>query len=94
MSHRANSTKTIKTVFITLSMKITRAFYDFGGRKYIEVDGQRIKVPWRYNRVIGVEQTGNVPVQMLQVGTEVQIEVTTKYWESETFKVLKKISAN
>ena len=88
----ARSTNTIKTAFIIISMKITRAFYDFGGRKYIEVDNQRIKVPWRYGRVIGVEQTGTVPVQMLQVGTEVQVEVTLKTWDSETFQVLKKIT--
>jgi hypothetical protein len=84
---------TIKIGFITVSMKITRAFYDVGGRKYIEVDHQRIKVPWRYNRVMGVEQSGMIPVQMLQVGTDVQVEVVIKQWDSETFKVLKKISA-
>lgn len=74
-------------------MKITRAFYDQGGRKYIEVDHRRIKVPWRYNRVLGVEQSGTVPVQMLQEGTEVDIEVSIRTWDNQTFAVLKKITA-
>lgn len=75
-------------------MKLTKAFYDVGGRKYIEVDHQRIKVPWRYNRVHSVEQSGTIPVQMIQVGSEVSVEVTTRTWEGESYKILKKISVN
>jgi hypothetical protein len=73
-------------------MKITRAFFDDGGRKYIEVDGIRMKVPWRYGRVHSVEQSGTLPVQMLQEGTEVNIETTDIYWDGEVFKLLKKIT--
>jgi hypothetical protein len=72
-------------------MKITRAFYDLGGRKYIDVDHRRIKVPWRYNRVHSVEQSGTVPVQMLVEGTDVTIETRKRVWDGESFDVLKKI---
>jgi len=73
-------------------MKITKAFYDFGGRKYIEVDNQRIKVPWRYNRVLGCEVVGLVPLQLLPEGTEVEVEIQRKFWDDEVFLVLKKIT--
>jgi len=73
-------------------MKITKAFYDFGGRKYIEVDNQRIKVPWRYNRVLGCEVGGLVPLQSLPEGTEVEVEIQRKFWDDEVFLVLKKIT--
>ena len=72
-------------------MKISRAFYDFGGRKYIEVDHKRIKVPWRYNRVMA-EVQGIVPLQCLEVGTEVDIVTERKTWDNEVHLVLKKIT--
>jgi hypothetical protein len=73
-------------------MKITKSFYDFGGRKYIEVDNQRIKVPWRYNRVLGCQVDGLVPLQSLPVGTEVEVVVEHRKWDDEVFLVLKKIT--
>ena len=73
-------------------MKLTKAFHDIGGRKYIEVDHRRIKVPWRYNRVMGVE-LGSLPVQLIPEGSDVQVETVTRTWDGETHLILKKIIA-
>lgn len=73
-------------------MKLTKAFHDRGGRKYIELDSRLVKVPWRYNRVLGVEVQGIVPVQMIKEGAEVQAETIKKVWDGEEFLVLKKIA--
>lgn len=70
-------------------MKITQQFWDHNGRKYIEIDGVIYKVPWRYNRVIGlVLENTTLPVQLLDVGTHVTIE----YTENMGTRVLKRIS--
>ena len=75
-------------------MRITKPFYDFGGRKYIDVDNIRLKVPWRYNRVHSVEIKGTtLPVQMLEANTLVtHISFETKHWNGESFKILKSLS--
>jgi hypothetical protein len=72
-------------------MKITQTFWDHNGRKYIEIDRVRYKVPWRYNRVIGlVLENTTLPVQLLEVGTDVTIE----YTENMGTRVLKRISVH
>lgn len=75
-------------------MKITKAFYDVGGRKYIEVDGVQMKVPWRYNRVHSVEIKGTtLPIQMFEVNTVVsEMVFETKKWNGESYKILKSIT--
>lgn len=73
-------------------MKVTSTFHDRGGRKYIGLDFRLVKVPWRYNRVIGVEVQGMVPVQMLRVGADVQAEIAKRVFGGEEFLVLKKIA--
>lgn len=66
--------------------------YDICGRKYIDIDSLRIKVPWRYGRVIGVELKGIKTVQELKKGDTLKsFEFTTKKWNGETFYVLKMI---
>ena len=72
-------------------MKVTREFYDVYGRKYIDIDGERIKVPWRYNRVMGVHVDGVKPIQSLVVGDEVEVTTKTVIYEGDVYKILKSI---
>ena len=66
--------------------------YEINGRKYIDIDGLRFKVPWRYNRIIGVEVIGFKSIQEIKAGDEIkQFEFVTKSWKGETFYVLKSI---
>ena len=66
--------------------------YDIGGRKYIDIDGLTIKIPWRYNRVTGVELKGLKTIQELKKGDCVKgLKFETKNWNGETFYVLKEI---
>jgi hypothetical protein len=68
--------------------------YDVGGRKYIDIDGLTIKVPWRYNRVTGVNIKGLKTIQELKKGdTVTSFSFETKKWNGETFYVLKEIEA-
>lgn len=70
-------------------MKITGEMWDSNGRKYIEIDNIVYKVPWRYNRVIGVTiENTTLPIQMLPVGTE----VTCDYTLNMGTRVIKRIS--
>jgi hypothetical protein len=66
--------------------------YDIGGRKYIDIDGLTIKVPWRYNRVTGVTIKGLTTLQELKKGDTLKsFAFETKKWNNETFYVLKEI---
>jgi len=70
-------------------MKITSEMWDSNGRKYIEIDNMVYKVPWRYNRVIGVTlENTTLPIQMLPVGTE----LTCDYVVNMGTRVIKRIS--
>lgn len=71
-------------------MKVTRPFYDFGGRKYIELDNQKFKVPWRYNRVM-CRIEGIRPIQSIQLGEVVHVTFVKKSWEGDIFWVLDSI---
>ena len=70
---------------------VTKAWYDIHGRKYIELDGLQVKVPFRYNRVTGVDVQGHVPVQDMPAGTHVKAEVRTVKWDGLEYYVLKSI---
>jgi len=70
---------------------VTKAFFDIHGRKYIELDGLQVKVPFRYNRVMGVDVQGHVPIQDLPAGTQVKAEVRTVKWDGLEYYVLKSI---
>lgn len=71
---------------------VSEGMYEIGGRKYIDIDGIRIKVPWRYNRVNGVTVNGIVSLQELKKGDVLKkFEFVTKIWNGESFYVLKMI---
>lgn len=70
----------------------SEGMYDVNGRKYIEIGGMTLKVPWRYGRVTGVEVTGLKTIQELKKGDSVKkLSFETKTWNGETFYVLKSI---
>ena len=70
---------------------VTKAFFDVHGRKYIELDGLQVKVPFRYNRVTGVDVQGHVPIQDMPAGTQVKAEIRTVKWDGLEYYVLKSI---
>lgn len=70
----------------------SEGMYDIGGRKYVDIGGLTVKIPWRYNRVTGVEVKGLKTIQELKKGDAVKsFEFVTKKWNGETFYVLKSI---
>jgi hypothetical protein len=70
---------------------VTRAWHDIHGRKYIDLDGLHVKVPFRYNRVTGVDVQGHIPIQDMPAGTQVKAEVQTVKWDGLEYYVLKSI---
>jgi hypothetical protein len=71
----------------------TSEIYDIGGRKYIDIDNIRIKVPWRYNRVTGVVIEGITPIQDIKKGDLIKgYTVIKKIWDGSEFLVLKSIN--
>jgi hypothetical protein len=76
--------------------KIHTPYYDWDGRKYLEVvfDGSktptRLKVPFRYGRVM-CRVEGLKTVQELQRGDEIEIEIEKKVWDGIEHLVLKSI---
>ena len=70
---------------------VTRTWYDIHGRKYIELDNIQVKVPFRYNRVTGVDVQGHVPIQDMPAGTQVKAEIRTVKWDGLEYYVLKSI---
>lgn len=72
---------------------IARPFYDWDGRKYIELrmddtgNVLRTKVPWRYNRVM-CHVEGIRPIQEFGSGESVEVLLDKKVWNGETFWVL------
>ena len=70
---------------------VTKAWYDIHGRKYIELDGLQVKVPFRYNRVMGVDVQGHIPIQDMPTGMQVTAEIRTVKWDSLEYYVLKSI---
>jgi hypothetical protein len=72
-------------------MRVTREFHDIGGRKYIELDNVRVKIPWRYNRVM-CRVEGLLSIQELKAGQEVKAEIEIRRWDQENFRVLKSLS--
>jgi len=70
---------------------LTKAWHDIHGRKYIELDGLQVKVPFRYNRVTGVDVRGHVPIQDMPAGIHVNAEIRTVKWDGLEYYVLKSI---
>ena len=75
-----------------MSGTIHRPFWDWEGRKYIEVllSGNqvlRIKVPFRYGRVMA-KVHGVRPIQDLKLGEPVKVQFENKIWQGQTHRVL------
>lgn len=70
--------------------RVTKEFYDVGGRKYIKLDEVTVKVPFRYNRVMCTVK-GHTPVQDYKLGDEVNALIEYRTWDGERFPVLKEI---
>jgi len=79
-----------------MSGTIHRPFWDWEGRKYIEVlSGNqvlRIKIPFRYGRVMA-EVHGVRPIQDLKLGEPVKVQFENKIWQGQTHRVLVMLEA-
>lgn len=75
-------------------MPIVRSgLFEINGRKYIDIDGLQIKIPWRYDRIIGVEIIGLKSIHELRTGDIIKnFSFETKKWNGDTFYVLKSIT--
>jgi hypothetical protein len=66
--------------------------YEIDGRKYIDIDNVRIKVPWRYNRIDNVEIKGLKSIHELVKGDIIKsYQTVKKMWNGNVFYVLKYI---
>jgi hypothetical protein len=69
-------------------------YYDWDGRKYLDLQFQnkiqRVKVPWRYGRVM-CRVTGDKTVQELQQGDAVRVTLKTVTWNGLEHLVLEHI---
>jgi len=76
-------------------MLLVRSWHDIQGRKYIDLEKQgtilHVKVPFRYNRVTGVDVQGHIPIQDMSAGTLVKAEIQTVKWGGLEYYVLKSI---
>lgn len=71
---------------------IQKAYYDWGGRKYLDLvltGGvvRRVKVPYRYGRVM-CKVDGIRPIQELNCGEEVRVVIDKKVWSGDIHWVL------
>jgi hypothetical protein len=70
-------------------------YYDWEGRKYLEVliEGRvtRVKVPFRYGRVMCTCE-GLKTVQELQKGDQIEIEIEKKTWDGVVHLILKSVT--
>jgi len=73
-----------------IHMIVTKSFYINNDRYYIDLDNEKIKVPYRYNRVM-CKVHGLTPVQDMKVGDVVKCTIEKKMWQGYYFKVLKDI---
>lgn len=70
------------------------AYYDWGGRKYIELLTEdssvlRIKIPFRYGRVMAKIVSADArPIQSVQKGEHVKALVEHKYWDGDPYWIL------
>jgi hypothetical protein len=70
---------------------ISKSFYDIQGRKYIDIDSLKIKVPFRYGRVSGCTVGGHIPVQDYPVGSRVEYALKRVSWNGLEYLVLQNI---
>lgn len=76
-------------------MRIHRPMYDWGGRKYLELETDdnriiRVKIPWRYGRVM-CKLGGLKTVQEFQEGDPVDVIISKKNWEGIEYSILEYI---
>ena len=77
---------------------IVTPYYDWDGRKYLEISCEstggpsrlRVKVPWRYGRVM-CRVDGLKTVQERQKGDEVEVTLEKKTWDGLEHWVLASI---
>jgi hypothetical protein len=78
--------------------RIHTPYYDWDGRKYLEVllENQsslvRLKVPFRYGRVM-CRIEGLKTVQELQKGDEIEIEIERKVWDGFNHFILSSLKS-
>jgi hypothetical protein len=72
---------------------VTRPYYDYENRKYIDLDQFRIKIPYRYGRVM-CKVFGIRTIQEFELGESVDFEYEIKIWEGVKYKVLKSICSS
>lgn len=69
------------------------SIYEIDGRKYIDIDGLRIKIPFRYGHIVGVTMYGFKSLFEIKPGDVIEkIEFTQKKWNGETYYILKSIN--
>ncbi len=69
------------------------SIYEIEGRKYIDIDGKRIKIPFKYGHISGVTVNGFKSIHELKQGDFIKsYEFTTKSWNGSIFYVLKSIT--
>ena len=83
---------------IVVDGTIHTPWYDWNGRKYMEVLGEnsvifRIKIPFRYGRVMARVE-GIRPIQDLKLGETVQVSIEQKVWEDKEHWVLIALKAH
>lgn len=72
-------------------MIVTASMYDIGDRRYIDIDGIKIKVPWRYNRPM-ITVNGIKSIYEYQIGHDIKAEISVKKWGDTTHYILKSIT--
>jgi surface antigen len=65
--------------------------YPIENRRYIDIDNQRYKVPWRNQRVVSGVCGSVTPIQEYSTGTEIR---DLKYYMKDGVKVITFISIN
>ena len=69
-------------------------YYDWDGRKYMEflIENRvvRIKIPWRYGRVM-CRVEGLKTVQEMKKGEQFQIEIQKKNWDGIEYWILNSV---
>ena len=77
-------------------IKISKPMYDREGRKYMDFDMgggdiRTVKIPWRYNRVMGVKITGILPIQDMRAGESCEVDMFQKIWDGQGYWILSAI---
>ena len=78
-----------------ITAEIVTPYYDYGGRKYLDLRWNnattRVKVPFRYGRVM-CRIEGITPIQDLKEGQKIKALVEKKSWEGSYHYVVYSIT--